>query len=491
MDYTLIHYNVREWEERAYAYLKQHFLKLGWPIEKLEFDPDLVCRGLIIDTEQGNLVKANRFGFIKQALHGTQPLGFEAQREKYSRTIVDLSDRRWVFLNTLFSLSEGCFYAQAIELLDARALPEILGYADLYKRVRGALDFAHMEGKLKAEILANPERFVDLDPEIPLALLDQKYSGKKLLLITNSEWTYTVPMMSYAFDRYLPQGMGWRDLFDVVIVGARKPDFFSHDSSLFEVVTDDGLLKPSTGVIRPKVAYLGGSARQVEKHLGLSGDEILYVGDHMFGDVWISKSVLRWRTALILRELEEEIDHASAFRETERQLSMWMAEKEQLEAQNCQVRVALQRLKHGYGQVTAGLERVVGEGVGAGVAGAAAALAPGAVTSSGKTARPLAGGSPDSLAADLSEEALQSKSNDLRARLEALDQKIAPLARASQELANPIWGTLMRAGNDKSHLAFQVERYADIYTSRVSNFLKATPFVYLRSPRGSLPHDPA
>ena len=34
-------------------------------------------------------------------------------------------------------------------------------------------------------------------------------------------------------------------------------------------------------------------------------------------------------------------------------------------------------------------------------------------------------------------------------------------------------------------------RYADIYTSRVSNFLYATPYVYLRSPRGSLPHDPA
>ena len=47
----------------------------------------------------------------------------------------------------------------------------------------------------------------------------------------------------------------------------------------------------------------------------------------------------------------------------------------------------------------------------------------------------------------------------------------------------------MRAGNDKSHLARQVERYADIYMSRVSNFLHQTPFVYFRSPRGSLPHD--
>jgi hypothetical protein len=65
------------------------------------------------------------------------------------------------------------------------------------------------------------------------------------------------------------------------------------------------------------------------------------------------------------------------------------------------------------------------------------------------------------------------------------------MAQRSGELTNRRWGLLLRAGNDKSHLARQVERYADIYTSRVSNLLAATPFVYLRSPRGSLPHDPA
>jgi hypothetical protein len=47
----------------------------------------------------------------------------------------------------------------------------------------------------------------------------------------------------------------------------------------------------------------------------------------------------------------------------------------------------------------------------------------------------------------------------------------------------------MRAGNDKSHMARQVERHADIYMSRVSNLMHATPFAYFRAPRGSLPHD--
>jgi hypothetical protein len=189
-------------------------------------------------------------------------------------------------------------------------------------------------------------------------------------------------------------------------------------------------------------AYLGGTAHDVEKHLGLSGDEILYVGDHMFGDVHVTKSVLRWRTALVLRELEREIEAISAFRAQETLLAELMEEKESFEAELCQVRLALQRSKANYG--------------------------------------------PKSKEAEAN---LSKRSESLRQAHAKLDEQIGPLAKASAELSNPVWGLLMRAGNDKSHLAYQVERYADIYTSRVSNLLAATPFVYMRSTRGSLPHD--
>ena len=84
---------------------------------------------------------------------------------------------------------------------------------------------------------------------------------------------------------------------------------------------------------------------------------------------------------------------------------------------------------------------------------------------------------------------IQQELGRLKTRIEALDHKIGPLAKRSSELGHPFWGPLMRTGNDKSHLAFQVERYADVYTSKVAHFLQATPFMYLRSPRGMLPHD--
>lgn len=40
-------------------------------------------------------------------------------------------------------------------------------------------------------------------------------------------------MMSFAYDPFLPSGMRWRDLFDMVIVMARKPDFFNYNMSLW------------------------------------------------------------------------------------------------------------------------------------------------------------------------------------------------------------------------------------------------------------------
>ncbi len=443
MDYTLIHYRVEAWERRAYEYIQQTLGDGGWPVSDLEYDHDLVVRGLILDTVLGNVVKANRFGYVKVAYHGTRPLSFEAQREAYARTIIDLREPRWVFLNTLFSISEACMFMQLVDRLDAGLLPQPMGYADLYEHIRRALDAAHAEGRLKAEILANPDYFVDLDPETPLALLDQKRAGKTLLIITNSEWSYAAPMLSFAFDRFLPDGMTWRDLFDVSFFGARKPQFFQGDQPAYDIVDDSGLLREHRGPVRKGGLYVGGSAALVERSLRLAGGQILYVGDHIFVDVNVAKSVLRWRTALILREIEDEVTALDYFAPKQAELSALMAEKAALEAAQSQQRLDLLRKRAGYGPRSDRDEGELAEGIRA-----------------------------------------------LEAAIREMDARIAPLAMASGALDSPRWGLLMRAGPDKSHMARQVERYADVYTSRVSNFAFATPFVYLRAPGGSLPHDP-
>ncbi|KAG5555414.1 hypothetical protein RHGRI_012825 [Rhododendron griersonianum] len=441
MDYTLMHYNVMAWEGRAYDYCMDNLKSMGFPVGGLAFDPDLVIRGLVIDKEKGNLVKADRFGYVQRAMHGTRMLSNRAvsskvydstrnlhflniwnfvapvvifswcvllptyESEMYGRELVDLrKENRWEFLNTLFSVSEAVAYMQMVGRLDEGAINPDLGPLD-YKGLYKAIHFnelylewrhytAHVEGQLKVdffllwllkfvlcvtitnklvaslqnEIMSKPELFVEPDPELPLALLDQKEAGKRLLLITNSDYHYTDKMMQHSFNRFLPNEMGWRDLFDmvsilhimpsvnfwlylllfeyVVIVSARKPEFFQMSHPMYEVVTGEGLMRPCFKA-HPGGLYSGGSAQMVENSLNLHGDEILYVGDHIYTDVSQSKVHLRWRTALICRELEEEYNALIRGRGHRATLVELINQKEVVGDLFNQLRLALQRRTKG------------------------------------------------------------------------------------------------------------------------------------------------
>jgi len=252
-------------------------------------------------------------------------------------------------------------------------------------------------------------------------------------------------MMSYAYDRFLPEGMKWRDLFDMVIVQARKPDFFTGNMSLYEVVTADGLMRPVLDAKKGGL-FCGGSASMVEKALLVSGDEILYVGDHIYTDAALAKLNFRWRTALIIRELEREIESLALGKPHREKLKDFMHKKELLSDVFNQLRLARQRYMHGHHTMSSFDD--------------------------------------------------EDNVNDTLAQLlmvmEALDAQIGPMLEQDGSHFNTRWGYLSRAGlNDKSQLCRQIEKYADIYTSRVSNFLRFTPFVYFRSPDQSLPHDHA
>lgn len=432
LDYTLVHYDTEAWESRAFAHTVARLADRGWPVSGLTFDASQVIQGLTIDLATGNLLKVTRFGYVIRAAHGTRFLEFGELRRAYAGTVVDLAEERFVFINTLFSLSEASLYAQLVDLADAGRIPEVVGYDDLYAVVATALDEAHMEGTLKAEILADPDRFIEPDPLVVETLEDQRAAGKQLMLITNSEWAYARRVLEHAVDPYLAQGRSWRELFDVVIVAAEKPGFFAGDHRLYHVTDEErGLLRPHVGRIEPGSVFYGGCARRVEESLGLSGDQILYVGDHLFGDVHASKAMLRWRTALVLRDLESEVEALLGFAESEQELLQLMYAKEGLERQIAELRLA----RHHDGLDHAELDVV-------------------------------------------------------RAALAELDDRIAPLAIAAGELSNSTWGLLMRAGVDKSLFARQMERYADVYTSRVSNLHAATPYALFRAFRAVLPHDP-
>lgn len=444
MDYTLTQYKAEAFEEFAFSHASARLAELGWPGEALSFDPTSAARGLVVDRDLGNLVKATRFGWVVRAKHGSRFLDHEEIRSAYMGTHVDLSEDRYVLLNSLFSLSVASLFAQGVELLDAGMLAGGMGYRDVFTAVQDAVDGIHGDGTLKHGVLADPGRFISLDGDIVASLLDQRASGKLLMLITNSEWSYTNGIMTHTFDPFLRGGDKWRDLFEIVVVSSSKPGFFTSSNPLYRVVDEErGLLEPHFGPLVSGAVYYGGNAQLLEESLGLIGDEILYVGDHLYGDVHYSKALRRWRTALILQELETEIQALAQFKPTQARLTELIDQREELESRLGAEQLAQLRAAEGY-------------------------------------ALPLGPG--DDRLASISE---------IEAQLTQLNESLAPLKDQASRVQNHDWGALTRAKQDKSLFFRQIERYADIYTSRVSNLLFPGPYATFRMGRLPLPHDPA
>jgi 5'-nucleotidase len=119
--------------------------------------------------------------------------------------------------------------------------------------------------------------------------------------------------MTHLFD--YPEGpdggphKSWREYFDYVIVDAKKPLFFGEGSMLREVDEESASLKLGvfTGELKPGQVYSGGSSDAFCKYTRAKGKEILYVGDHIFGDVIKAKKEQAWRTFLVLPELKYEV----------------------------------------------------------------------------------------------------------------------------------------------------------------------------------------
>ena len=181
MDYTIVHYKWGEWERLAYDCTKDCLAYLGFPVSDLTFDdPDLACRGLVIDTVRGNFLKIDRHGFVRRAMHGGRRLDATEIDELYGRHMISLRDRRFSFLNTLFSVSEGVLYSQLVSKLDSGALvresvepfdaSRVATYADLHRAVTSALARAHggkaQPSAIKEAVFRDPARYTQREPEL-------------------------------------------------------------------------------------------------------------------------------------------------------------------------------------------------------------------------------------------------------------------------------------------------------------------------------------
>ena len=81
------------------------------------------------------------------------------------------------------------------------------------------------------------------------------------------------------------------------------------------------------------------------------------------------------------------------------------------------------------------------------------------------------------------------KLDEQKAQLKAATSELAQLEVDVDRVFNPYWGPIFREGTENSRFAEQVESYACVYTSRVSNFLAYSPVRHYRAPRAHMPHE--
>lgn len=100
-------------------------------------------------------------------------------------------------------------------------------------------------------------------------------------------------------------GQNWKDYFDVVIVQARKPRFFTDDSRpfrVFDTKTGTHLWDRVCKLEREKT-YFEGTVKQLQELMNWSGHEVLYFGDHPYSDLADVTLEHGWRTGAIISEL--------------------------------------------------------------------------------------------------------------------------------------------------------------------------------------------
>ncbi len=391
----------------------------------------------------------NRYKFVTKGYHGLRELAKDELRELYQSRKVRPATPRYHWIDTLYALSEAALYAALVDAMEGRGLS--VDFARAFTDIRESIDEAHRDGTILETVAADFPRFVDKDPELAVTLHKLRSSGKRLFLLTNSRWSYTDKMMTYLLDGALGEYPHWRNYFDVVIVAATKPAFFQERRPLMEHRGDE-LVTATEPLERGKV-YEGGNLQDLERALGVVGDEVLYVGDHIYGDILRSKKESAWRTAMIIQELEGEVlAHDSCHEDFTR--------AGQLEHARDRLEDELRFYQGRFKEVSRRIEH------------------------------PHARPKDFQLANAEADRTRVKRSIDrVRGRLRLVDGELHAIERRIDQRFHPFWGPLLKEENEESSFGSQVEEYACLYTSRVSNFLSYSPQQYFRSPRDEMAHE--
>ncbi|HTJ46269.1 MAG TPA: HAD-IG family 5'-nucleotidase [Kofleriaceae bacterium] len=454
MDYTLALYHQDKLERLSIDLtLAKMVENHGYPeeIKSLFYDPHWAIRGLMVDRLLGNVFKMDRHSYVGRCYHGARKLTQDERKQLYRNEKINLSSDRYDWIDTLFGLPEVVMYVTLVDYFD-RARPGAVDYEKLFGDIRKSIDEAHRDDTLKSVIKADLAGFIVKDPELGETLHKFRSSGKKLFLLTNSLWDYTDAVMTFLLDEKRRAYPSWRHYFDVVIVGGAKPAFFNEQRPFVQIdpVTGAALPGEVKSFVRDRI-YMGGNVIDFEHMTKIRGEHVLYIGDHIYGDILRLKKQHMWRTAMVLQELDREILVWEKREGQIRDLDLLDRRRRNLESELDYQTLRLKKIQR---------------------------LLEDDATSAGLRPR-------------LEEEKKRTKDSldSLRARQGLMAEEVSSLEASLDRAYNPYWGSCLREDNENSRFGEQVNDYADLYTSRVSNFLSYSPLRYFRAPRRPMPHE--
>lgn len=450
MDYTLAIYDQPAMDRLSIDATVKKLIGRGYPefLSEVKVSIDFPVRGLLIDKRFGHVLKMDRYKQVAKGYHGTRQLSREELRTLYQSKKLRPATPRYHWIDTLYALSEVALYAALVDAFEQRGMA--VDFAKLFMDIRESIDEAHRDGTILDAVAADLPRYVHRDPELAPTLHKLRSAGKKLFLLTNSRWAYTEKMMTYLLGGAMAEYPTWRNFFDVVIVAATKPAFFTERRPLLE--RDGADVRPASFPLERGRVYEGGNLHELERALAVSGDQILYVGDHIYGDILRSKKESVWRTAMIIQELETEV---SAHEECKEDLYRTVVLEDARERLEDELRFYQARFKE--------LTRL-----------------------NGKSPTPPT-------AKDLAQEAerlrVKRAVERVRGLMRQTDAELAVIERRIDARFHPYWGSLLKEANEQSSFGAQVEEYACLYLSRVSNLQSYSPQQHFRSPRDVMAHE--
>jgi len=261
-----------------------------------------------------------------------------------------------------------------------------------------------------------------------------------LFILSNSEWTFTDGVLRFLLDDQDPARPRWIDYFDLVVVSARKPVFFQ-DSP------------PPLPLPDQTKVFMGGNALWLEDNLQAFGDEVMYVGDHIYGDILRSRKNVSWHTLLLIPELATTLEQLEEQAGELQDFVRFETIRRKSELHLSLLEDSLRR-NHEHRRLLA------------------PRLSPEALQAM------------DQEAARLREELEAAK-----IRMEVEKKVLAQLDDRLESAFNPIWGSIFRDGYQQTRFADQIQQYACAYTGRISNLYLVDPTTALYAPVPTLPHE--